>query len=257
MKNWGGGGSRTPTSVRLGAVRVHAGAQAVGAHPLPLAGGLQLGELPLQVPPLSFQNLHLVLTPPVRLLQFLGGGGINGFPLNKDMSVGVLASQVVGQTAARGWLGGIVIAADIKLLLKWAIIMSINVPLFSFCEDCSLVAALDWGRSSKSWLSWSALMQPSPLYPGLEAAIRTEGHGATDWAIDLLPGRRAAALPPEPQLAQLLFTQLIKLTQKRCQMELKQRRHLRNVHRRRVGIGLSTIESEVKIFKAFLLLLEI
>lgn len=102
---------RTPTSVRLRAVRVYVGAQAVRAHPLPLAGGLQLGELPLQVPPLSFQNLHLVLTPPVRLLQFLGGGkeeagvgggNVSGFPLNKDMSVGVVASQVVGQAGAGG-----------------------------------------------------------------------------------------------------------------------------------------------------------
>lgn len=67
-------GTRAPTSVRLGAVRVQAGAQAVRAHSLPLASGLQLGELPLQVPPLSFQNLHLVQTPPVRLLQFLGVG---------------------------------------------------------------------------------------------------------------------------------------------------------------------------------------
>lgn len=46
--------------------------------------------------------------------------------------------------------------------------------------------------------------------------------------------RRAAAPPPEPQLAQLLFTQLIKPTQKRCHMELKARWYLRNVHRLRL-----------------------
>lgn len=32
----------------------------------------------------------------------VGGGNVSGFPLNKDMSVGVVASQVVGQAGAGG-----------------------------------------------------------------------------------------------------------------------------------------------------------
>lgn len=45
-------GEQQLTSVRLGAVGVDAGAQAVRADPLPV--GLQLRELPLQVPLLPF-----------------------------------------------------------------------------------------------------------------------------------------------------------------------------------------------------------
>lgn len=73
-----------PTSVRLRAVRVLAGALAVHADPLPLPVSLQLGELPLQMPLLSFQNLQLVLTPPVRLFKFLERAksrNVNRFPV--------------------------------------------------------------------------------------------------------------------------------------------------------------------------------
>lgn len=222
-----GGGPSTPTSVRLGPVRVQAGAQAVGANPLPLASGLQLGELPLQVPPLSFQDLHLVLTPPVRLLQFLKRARretCKRNPFKQGRECGLDGSPGGGPDSAEwGRSGGN------DSLLSRAIMMSNKAPFSLLWSQLTCLPA--WGRSSKSWLSWSALMQPSLLYPGLEAAIRTGGHGATDWAIDLQPGRpagqRAAALPPEPQLAQLLSTQLIKHTQKRCHMELKPSWHWR------------------------------
>lgn len=65
------------TSIRVGALRGHGGADAVGADPLTA----QLLQLPLQVPLLALQLLNLVEGSPVVVLELLqrGRNGWNGW----------------------------------------------------------------------------------------------------------------------------------------------------------------------------------